>query len=157
MRYICTPSTSDAKAYYLRNQSGGAMNYFRGARIQRGYGLGNLFKSVARFVVPLFKQGAQAVGKKALETGLAVGGDIMAGKNAKQSIKKRGKQALTGITNQGIDTIKRQVGRGRKRAQASTGPPGKRIKRGPQKKSTIHAPATRRKGSPIDTQQNIFD
>ena len=156
MRHTYTPDTSGAMGYYLRNQNGGAMNYFHGARIQRGYGLGNLFKSVARFVVPLFKQGARAVGKKALETGLAVGGDIIAGKNAKQSIKTRGKQALTGIANQGIDTIKQQVGGGRKRKQTNAGPPGKRMKSGAQKKSTIRTPATRRKGAPIDTQQNVF-
>ena len=104
-------------AYYLRNQDGGAMDYFSGARIQRRYGLGNLCKSFARFVVPLLKQGAGAVDKKALETGLAAGGDIVPGKKSKQSIKMRGAQALTGVVTQGIDTVKRQVGGGRKRKQ----------------------------------------
>ena len=79
----------------------------------------------------------------------------MAGKNAMQPIKTRGKQAVTGIANEGIDTIKRQVGGGRKRIQTNAGPPGKRIKSGPQKKSTIRTPAARRKGAPIDTQQNV--
>ena len=66
----------------MRNQNGGAINYFCEARIQRGYGLGNLFKSIARFVVPLCSCVAREVGKKALETGLSVGGGIVAGKNA---------------------------------------------------------------------------
>ena len=75
------------KQYYSRGQQGGSIAGFRGARNQKGYGIGNFFKSIARFAIPLVKQGAQAVGKRALGAAIDVGYDILAGKNVKQAIK----------------------------------------------------------------------
>ena len=44
--------------YYL-SQVGHGMPYFAGARVQQGYGLGNLFSSIAKSVLPLVKKGAK--------------------------------------------------------------------------------------------------
>ena len=51
----------DAKAYesYYLSQVGDGMPYFAGARVQQGYGLGNLFSSIAKSVLPLIKKGAK--------------------------------------------------------------------------------------------------
>ena len=46
------PNAEQFKQYYLRGQHGGSIAGFRGARIQRGYGIGNFFKSIARFAIP---------------------------------------------------------------------------------------------------------
>ena len=56
VKYCC-----DAKAYenYYLSQVGHGMPYFSGARIQQGYGLGNLFSSIAKSVLPLVKSGAK--------------------------------------------------------------------------------------------------
>ena len=66
----------DAKAYenYYLSQVGHGMPYFVGARVQQGYGLGNLFSSVAKSVLPLVKKGAKTLAS-----------DVLHGKNAKQA------------------------------------------------------------------------
>ena len=53
VKYCC-----DAKAYenYYLSQVGHGMPYFAGARVQQGYGLGNLFSSIAKSVLPLVKK-----------------------------------------------------------------------------------------------------
>ena len=50
--------------HFLRQQRGGNFAGYRGARFQRGYGIGGIFKSIARYAIPLFKQGAKVVGKE---------------------------------------------------------------------------------------------
>ena len=49
-------------------QRGGNVFFYRGPVLQRGYGLGNIFKTVARSVMPSLKE----IGKSALTTGLEV-------------------------------------------------------------------------------------
>ena len=87
MRHIIVLDVKQFKQYYLRGRQGGSIAGFRGARIQRGYGIGNFFKSIARFAIPLVKRGAQAIGRRALAAAVDVGHDILEGKNVKQSIE----------------------------------------------------------------------
>ena len=63
VKYCC-----DAKAYenYYLSQVGLGMSYFVGARVQQGYGLGNLFNSIAKSVLPLVKKGPKTLGKQVL-------------------------------------------------------------------------------------------
>ena len=49
-------------------QRGCNVPFYRGPVLQRGYGLGSIFKSVARSVMPSLKE----IGKSALTTGLEV-------------------------------------------------------------------------------------
>ena len=53
--------------HFMRQQRGGNIIGYRGVRFQRGYGIGGIFKSLARYAIPLFKQGAKVVGKRALQ------------------------------------------------------------------------------------------
>ena len=64
----------DAKAYenYYLSQVGHGMPYFSGARKQQGHGLGNLFSSITKNVLPLDKNGAKAVGKQVLQSGVVL-------------------------------------------------------------------------------------
>ena len=41
------------KDHFLRQQRGGNIAGFRGARMQRGYGIGGIFKSLARYAISL--------------------------------------------------------------------------------------------------------
>ena len=66
--------------HYLRQQRGENIIGFPGARIQRGYGIGGIFKSLARIVILLFKRGAKAIGKRALQAATEVGQDVLEGK-----------------------------------------------------------------------------
>ena len=66
-------------------QRGGNVPFYRGPVLQRGYGLGSIFKSVARSVMPSLKE----IGKSALTTGLEVLQDVAKGENIKSAAKKR--------------------------------------------------------------------
>ena len=82
VKYCC-----DAKAYenYYLSQVGHKMPYFVGARVQQGYGLGNLFSSIAKSVLPLVQKGAKTLGKQVLQSGVEFASDVLHGKNAKQA------------------------------------------------------------------------
>ena len=90
VKYCC-----DAKAYdnYYLFQVGHGMPYFNGARIQQGYGLGNLFSSIAKSVLLLVKSGAKAVRKQILQSGIDFASNVLNGKNAKQAAIDRAKSA----------------------------------------------------------------
>ena len=62
--------------------------FYRGPVLQRGYGLGSIFKSVAKSVMPSLKE----IGNSALTTGLEVLQDVAKGENIKTEAKKRLKE-----------------------------------------------------------------
>jgi hypothetical protein len=62
------------------SERGGNIAGYRGARMQRGYGIGGVFKSLARYAIPLFKQGDRVVGKRALQAATEIGQDVLQGK-----------------------------------------------------------------------------
>ena len=116
--------------YYLEQQGGG-MPVFRGSlwqmgHGQKGYGLGALFRSVTRSVMPLVKRGTKALGNIALNTGANFASDVIAGKNVKQAVKQAAKaRALEGVNTARTKATQRlqryaQTGQGRKRSRSST-------------------------------------
>ena len=61
-------------SYYLAQQQGHGMPVFHGSLWQKGqgqmgYGLGNLFRSLAKVVTPMLKRGGKALGKIVATTG----------------------------------------------------------------------------------------
>ena len=137
MKKIHTPNHKLYEEYYLdqAKQKGGNLPAFYGARFQRGYGLGSIFRGLFRWAVPHLKQGAKMLGKKALQTGVNVAQDVLAGENLKTAVAKQGKKAL-GIPSQNSP----QSGAGKKgtkrKAQPrnNSSPPGKKQKTSPQQK-----------------------
>ena len=83
--------------------------------------------------MPHLQQGARVLGKKALQTGVDVAQDVLAGENLKTATKKRAKQAL-GLPSQ--DSPQSGAGKkGTKRKVQPTensSPPGKKRKTFPQ-------------------------
>ena len=77
------------KEYYLNQakQKGGNLPAFHGARFQRGYGLGSIFKGLFRWVLSHLQQAAKVLGKKTLQTGVKVAQDVLAGENVKTATK----------------------------------------------------------------------
>ena len=49
------PDVKQLTDHYLREQHGGNIVGFRGARMQRRYDVGRMFKSLVRIAIPLFK------------------------------------------------------------------------------------------------------
>jgi hypothetical protein len=99
----------------MRQQRGGNITGYRGACMQRGYGIGGIFKSLARYVIPLFKQVAKVVGKRALQAATEVGQDVLQGKNVRESVKIHGGDVIKDFAEQGAKALLQQAGLGRKR------------------------------------------
>ena len=113
---------------------------------QMGYGLGGVFCSVARTVMPMAKNGAKALGNIALNSGANFIGDVLVGKNVKEAAKARTKEAADAMKQKAVQRL---------RAHAQTGSGGRR-KRTTSKKRKTSTPATRsnptkkRKTTPAD-------
>ena len=76
--------------------------------MQKGYGLGGIFKGIMRSVVLKLRQGLAYVGKQALKTDLESLRDVAAGGDIKSSLKRRARQNLDEIFNTKVP-IKRKV------------------------------------------------
>ena len=107
------------KPGYIHSQYGGNLSAFHGARVQRGYGLGGLLKGLFRAAVPLFKQGAKAVGRTALKTGARVASDVLQGQDIKSSLKTRGSQARQELQKKAKKKIVKMIGGGKKKMKTS--------------------------------------
>ena len=117
--------------YYMGQQQGHGMPVFTGTPWMRGYGqvgfgLGGLFRSLARAVMPMVKSGAKALGKSALNAGANLLMDVSLGKDLKQAIKTRGKEAVSDARDKAINRLK---------TFAQTGS-GKRAKKRPTSRTT---------------------
>ena len=136
--------------YYLDQQQGNGMPVFMGTPWMRGYGqvgfgLGGLFKSLARAVMPMVKSGAKALGKSALTTGANVLKDVASGKDLKQAIKTRGKEAVSEAKDKAINRLQ---------TFAQTGS-GKRTKKRPiSQTKKRRTPAKKRKASTSTVRTN---
>jgi hypothetical protein len=64
-RGIVIPDVKVLTDHYLRYQRGGNIVGYRGARMQHGNGIGGIFKSLARYAIPILKKTAKAVGRRA--------------------------------------------------------------------------------------------
>ena len=140
--------------YYLDQQVHG-MPVFRSSpwqlgHGQMGYGLGGLFRSVARTVMPMVKSGVKALGNIALNSGANFIGDVLAGKNVKEAAKPRTREAADVTKQKAVQRL---------RAYAQTGS-GKRRKKTIEKKrakkrktstpTTRSNPTKKRKTTPAD-------
>ena len=83
-------------------QRGGNAPFYCGPVLQRAYGLGSIFKSVARSVMPSLK----GIGKSALTTVLEVLQDVAKGENIKTAAKKRLKENSLAFLD---DTVSRMA------------------------------------------------
>ena len=104
--------------YYL-DQQGHGMTVFRGSpwqigHGQMGYGLGGLFRSVARAVMPMVKSGAKTLGNIALKSGANFVGDVLAGKNVKEAAKARTLEAANVAKRKAVNKLMNQTGSGKR-------------------------------------------
>lgn len=103
--------------YYRQQavQTGHGLAGFRGSPYQRGAGLGNFFRSLFSMAVPVLKQAARStakrVGKQALSALGHVAADVTNGKNFKESLSSRGKEAVSQVLHESADAL-RQTGSG---------------------------------------------
>ena len=112
---------------------------------QVGYGLGGLFRSVARSVMPIVKSGAKSLGNIALNSGASLQGDVLAGKNIKEASKTRAGEAANTARDKAVRKLQ---------TMSQTANEKRPKKRGKKRKSTTPAGRSRqtkkRKTSPED-------
>ena len=145
--------------YYYLDQQGHGMPVFRGSpwemeHSQKGYGLGALFRSVTRSVMPLVKRGAKALGNIVLNTGANFVSVILARKNVNQAAKARAVEGVNAARTKVAQQLQRyaQTGQGRKWSRSIRRPAKKRkatasASRCPAKRTTRKrkTPPTKRK------------
>ena len=95
MEYYNKPDNTWKDYYYAQAfpeesslQRGGNVPFYCGPVLQRGYGIGSIFKSVAGSVMPSLKE----IEKSTWTTGLEVLQDVAKGKNIKTAAKKHLKE-----------------------------------------------------------------
>jgi hypothetical protein len=96
---------------------GGAFGYtaFAGMPYQRGAGVGAVFRTLMRYLVPIGKRVAGAVGREGLETGSRVLNQFLDGKDLKETMVHEGKAGLKNLLDkaaQNVDSAKKQQGSG---------------------------------------------
>ena len=85
--------------------------------------------------MPHLQQGAKMLARKALQTGVSVAQDVLAGENLKTSTTKRAKQALGLPSRNSPQSGAGKKGTKRKAQPAkNSSPPGKKRKTSPQQK-----------------------
>jgi hypothetical protein len=96
---------------------GGALGYtaFVGMPFQRGAGVGAVFRTLMRYLLPIGKRVAGAVGREGLETGSRVLNQFLDGKDLKETMVHEGKAGLKNLLEkaaQNVDSGKKQQGSG---------------------------------------------
>lgn len=66
---------------------------FIGTSYQRGAGLGSIFRTLFRAILPIAKTAGRVVGKRALKAGAEIASDLVSGKNFKESLTRHGRDA----------------------------------------------------------------
>jgi hypothetical protein len=78
---------------------GGASAVFRGAPLQRGMGVGAVFRSLLRFLMPLGREAAVAIGRQGLETGVRTLNDALEGRNLREAALEHGRAGAKQLLN----------------------------------------------------------
>ena len=90
----------------------GGYNVFRGIPYQRGAGVGSLFRSLMRRLLPIGKQIGVALGRQGLESGNRVLTSVLDGKDVKESLVNEGKAGLKNLLEKAANNINTQKGQG---------------------------------------------
>ena len=95
---------------YRRHYSGSGLPVFRGVYNHHGHGLGGIFSSILKTVVPILKKTAvpflKQTGKKLLSSGVRAIGDVVSGDtDIKTAIKRVGQESIRDIGQ----NVKQQV------------------------------------------------
>lgn len=94
--------------FYLRQARGGNLDHFAGSP-HVGTGLGNILGSLARTITPFMKSigrsALKSAKKHAVNSSLQIATDLMSGSSLKETLKKRGRNALKGLGEDMIQSV----------------------------------------------------
>ena len=106
---------------YYENQAASGYPVFQGYANQRGYGLGGIFKTLYKFIMPLFKthalpvlkKGAEVLGTEAVKTTANIVNDAISGRNVKNSAQTHLTDAVNSLSSKAQSVI--QGGSGKRK------------------------------------------
>jgi hypothetical protein len=81
---------------------------FSGMSYQRGAGVGSLFRSLYRFLLPLGKQAGAAIGRQGIESSARVLSSVLDGKELKHSLADEGKAGLKNLLDKASQNLSKQ-------------------------------------------------
>lgn len=104
-------------AHYYANQSGGSLHsighIYRSpqSRYQRGYGIGSFLANVYRVLRPFALQGLNSLSEQSLKTSKNIVQDLKDNKPLSEIVRNRSKEAVLDLTEQGIDGLRKKMGK----------------------------------------------
>ena len=112
----------DYDDYYMQ-QIGSGLPVFKGSRYQKGMGLGSMFRSFFRCILPVFKthalpaikSGAKAVGSEAVRSVANIATDAINGQDIEESAKKHAIDSFNTLSTKAKQAI--QSGSGYKKVE----------------------------------------
>jgi hypothetical protein len=124
--YCCEASQHLFNQYYDRQQKGGGnFPVYVGRPRQRGHGVGDIFKSIWRFILPVLK----TIAPHALRAGANIVDDVSSGNSWKDSTIKHGQSVLKQIPtaiSAGVAARNSQSGSGVRRKRVAKRKVGKK-------------------------------
>ncbi len=120
MRQLYIPrNQKDWEGFFRNGQQGGSLVGFRGSQFpQRGAGIGSIFSSLFRSILPVAKSVGKAVGRQALSSRAEAAADTLAGhRSLGDALELRRRQGASKLIKKGIRKMKKwkgQKGRSRK-------------------------------------------
>lgn len=118
------PDSLDWKQFFEQqaSQSGGG-HYFQGDEYQRGgFGLGNVFKGLLRYLIPI----GRSIGREGIAAAGRIAQDVSSGEDLKSSLKRQAGLSAKNLLNTAGEKIAKQTGSG-KRRRRRTVKKGRRI------------------------------
>jgi hypothetical protein len=88
----------------------GGYNVFRGQAFQRGAGLGSVFRSFLRYLLPMGKAIGSAIGHEGLHTGNRVLSNVLEGKDLKETLVNESKAGLKNLLDKASNNLQKGKG-----------------------------------------------
>lgn len=101
----------DYSNYYL-DQANGLQGY-SGSKIQRGHGIGSMFKSLARWIIPIIKNYAEPVVHNVIKAGVSEISSGLSKFNNDINVEKKDiKESASNRLNETVQNIKNKIQKG---------------------------------------------
>ena len=120
MHVVFNPDTVDWGVHLI--QTGGGA-YFVGIPYQGGAGLGSVFRSIFRFLLPALKTAGKELGREGLATGARVLGNLAQGQDLRSSVISETSEGLKNIIDrtQPQEAMKKLINKAQSRLQKGSG------------------------------------
>ena len=116
MRSQYIPESEKLWIQYFSDQANQSGAGFIGLPYQRGAGIGSIFRSIFRALLPIAKSASKSIGKQALSTGAQIASDLVAGDSIKAATKRHTKAGAAALLNQAAKKLQSGNGIGKRPA-----------------------------------------